>query len=96
MTFRESSDLAEESAEDLNQALEWEAQAQFNQEAPIDIPLSESQILEQSTNDLDVNYDSCEFFNESEATYEGYEATLDYLLESMKQLSQWGIPWIFP
>ena len=93
MNFRESSDPAEESVEDLNKALEHEAQAQFEQEAPTDVLLSESQILDQSTNDLNenydsnVNYDSLEFFNESGNTFEDDKALLIYLLECLKNLS---------
>ena len=79
--------LNEESIENLNDALEGETQAQFHQEAPIDTVLSESQILEQSTNDLDVNYDSFEFLNNASATREDDIAMLDHLLECMKYLS---------
>ena len=52
MTFKSSDEQADESVVELNEALD--------REAPIDIPLSESQILEQTTQDLDVNYDSRE------------------------------------
>ena len=79
--------LNEESIENLNDALEGETQAQFHQEAPIDTVLSESQILEQSTNDLDINYDSFEFLNNASATREDDIAMLDHLLECMKYLS---------
>ena len=79
----------EEPIENLNDALESEiqTQAQFLQEAPIDTLLSESQILEQSTNVLDFNYDSLEFLNNASATREGDIAMLDHLLECMKRLS---------
>ena len=79
----------EEPIENLNDALERETQtqAQFQQEAPIDTMLSESQILEQSTNVLDFNYDSFEFLNNASATREGDIAMLDHLLECMKHLS---------
>ena len=50
MTFRSSDEQAEESVLELNEAL--------NFEAPIDTPLSESQILEQTT--IDYNYNSRE------------------------------------
>ena len=52
-------------------------------------PLSESQILEQTTQDLDFNYDSRENLNytESGETFEEFEAQLVQLLERMKQLS---------
>ena len=81
MTFRSSDEQAEESMVELNEAL--------NREAPIDTPLSESQILEQTTQDLDFNYDSRENLNytESGETFEEFDAQLNQLLESMKQLS---------
>ena len=81
MTFRSSDEQAEESMIELNEA--------FNCEAPIDTPLSESQILEQTTQDLDFNYDSRENLNytESGETFEEFEAQLVQLLESMKHLS---------
>ena len=84
MTFRssdEQDEQAEESVIELNEAL--------NHEAPIDAPLSESQILEQTTQDLDINYDSRENLNytESGETFEEFEAQLVHLLECMKYLS---------
>ena len=81
MTFRSSDEQAEESMVELNEAL--------NREASIDTPLSESQILEQTTQDLDFNYDSRENLNytESGETFEEFDAQLNQLLESMKQLS---------
>ena len=84
MTFRsldEQDEQAEESVIELNEAL--------NCEAPIDAPLSESQILEQTTQDLDINYDSRENLNytESGETFEEFEAQLVHLLECMKYLS---------
>ena len=81
MTFRSSDEQAEESVTELNEAL--------NCEAPIDTPLSESQILEQTTQDLDFNYDSRENLNytKSGETFEEFEAQLVHLLECMKQLS---------
>jgi len=92
VSFREPTEesmenFAEEPIENLNDALEGETQAQFHQEAPIDNVLSESQILDQSTNDLDVNYDSFEFLNNASATREDDIAMLDHLLECMKYLS---------
>ena len=103
MSFREPSEESmenslitnanEESTENLNEALEEETQSQFHQEAPIDtVPqidavLSESQILEQNTIDLDFNYDSFEFLNNASATREDDIALLDQLLEYMKYLS---------
>ena len=80
----------EESTENLNDALEEETRSQFLQEAPIDTApqidavLSESQILEQNTIDLDFNYDSFEFLNNASATREDDIALLDQLLEYMK------------
>ena len=81
MTFRSSDEQAEESVTELNEAL--------NCEAPIDTPLSESQILEQTTQDLDINYGSRENLNytESGETFEEFEAQLVHLLECMKYLS---------
>ena len=81
MTFRSSDEQAEESMIELNEAL--------NREAPIDPPLSESQILEQTTQDLDFNYDSRENLNytESGETFEEFEAQLVHLLECMKYIS---------
>ena len=80
MTFRSSDEQAEESVIEesvieLNEALD--------REAPIDIPLSESQILEQTTQDLDINYDSPENldYTESGETFEEFEARLIHLLE---------------
>ena len=73
--------------ENLNDALEGETQAQFHQEAPIENVLSESQILDQSTINLDANYDSFEFLNNRSATREDDIAMLDHLLECMKHLS---------
>ena len=81
MTFKSSDEQADDSLADLNEVLE--------RKAPIDIPLSESQILEQTTQELDVNYDSRENLNytESGETFEEFEARLVYLLECMKDLS---------
>ena len=82
MTFKSSDEQqVDESLEELNEALE--------REAPIDIPLSESQILEQTTQDLDVNYDSRENldYTESGDTFEEFDAKLTHLLECMKELS---------
>ena len=76
------------SVEDLNQALEREAQSQFDQEAPIDALLTNSQIFDESTREIDVVYDSQEFLlNETETTFEDYEETLNSLLECMKHVS---------
>ena len=81
MTFKSSDEQADESVVELNEALD--------REAPIDIPLSESQILEQTTQDLDVNYDSRENldYTESGETFEEFDARLIHLLECMKNLS---------
>ena len=59
MTFKSSDDPAEDSLADLNEALK--------REAPIEIPLSESQILDQTTQDLEMNYDSYENLNYTES-----------------------------
>ena len=81
MTFKSSDEQADESLAELNEAIE--------REAPIDIPLSESQILEQTSQDLDVNYDSRENldYTESGETSEEFDARLIHLLECMKDLS---------
>ena len=79
----------EESTENLNDALEEETRSQFQQEAPIDpieTVLSESQILEQNTIDLDFNYDSMEFLHNASVTREEDNAMLDRVLEYMKYL----------
>ena len=81
MTFRSSDERAEESVVELNEALD--------RKAPIDIPLSESQILEQTTQDKDINYDSRENldYTKSGETFEEFEARLVHLLECIKYLS---------
>ena len=81
MTFRSSDEQADESLAELNEALE--------REAPSDIPLSESQILEQTTQDLDIKYDSRENldYTESGETFEEFDGRLVQLLECMKYLS---------
>ena len=87
----EQFDEFDESLAELNEALE--------REAPIDVPLSESQIMNQSqisdqifdqtTQSLDINYDSRENLDctESGETFEEFNNRLTYLLECMKYLS---------
>ena len=86
-TPRSSEEQLDESLAELNEALE--------REAPIDVPLSESQIMNQSqifdqtTQSLDINYDSRENLDCSESgeTFEEFNDKLTYLLECMKYLS---------
>ena len=90
MTFKSSDDQAEaeESLENLNEVLEDEVED--GAEADLENPLTESQILEEPTVELDVNYDSLENINrsESEPNSEELNEQLTDMLECMRDINE--------